>query len=86
MKKHNKKLSDFKINETGIVIAVLGKGQIRRRLLDMGITNDVKISLIKKSPFGDPLEIFLRGYVLTLRKSEASLVEMKMLDEEGNDA
>ena len=55
MKKHNKKLSDFKINETGIVIAVLGKVQIRRRLLDIGITNYVKISLIKKSPFGDPL-------------------------------
>lgn len=86
MKKHNKKLSDFKISETGIVTAVLGKGQIRRRLLDMGITSDVKITLIKKAPFGDPLEVFLRGYVLTLRKSEASLVEMKIVEEKGKNA
>jgi Fe2+ transport system protein FeoA len=59
------------------VIAVNGEGAIRRRLFDMGITPGVDVYLRKKAPLGDPIEISLRGYELTLRKAEASLVEVK---------
>lgn len=69
-----KRLSDFAIGETGLVKEVLGKGAVRRRLLDMGITPDTQITLRKTAPLGDPLEIVLRGYVLTVRKSEAESV------------
>lgn len=69
-----KRLSDFVIGETGLVKEVLGKGAVRRRLLDMGITPDTQITLRKTAPLGDPLEIVLRGYVLTVRKSEAESV------------
>jgi Fe2+ transport system protein FeoA len=72
-----KLLSHFDIGEKGVVIAVNGEGAIRRRLFDMGITPGAEIYLRKKAPLGDPLEICLRGYELTLRKAEAAQVEMK---------
>ncbi|MFA6675641.1 MAG: ferrous iron transport protein A, partial [Bacilli bacterium] len=70
----NKKLSEFRVSETGIVDIVNGEGKVRRRLFDMGITPGCEITLRKKAPLGDPLEIQLRGYELTLLKAEASLV------------
>jgi len=74
----NKKLSEFRVSETGIVDIVNGEGKVRRRLFDMGITPGCEITLRKKAPLGDPLEIQLRGYELTLLKAEASLVVMEM--------
>lgn len=74
----SKKLSQFKTGETGTVIIVNGEGQVRRRLFDMGITPGCEIYLRKKAPLGDPIEVSLRGYELTLRKDEADLVEMEM--------
>lgn len=53
-----------------------GAGAIRRRLMDMGITSGVEIAVIKTSPFGDPVEYLLRGYHLSLRKSEAQMIEV----------
>lgn len=53
-----------------------GEGAVRRRLMDMGITNGVEIVVIKTSPFGDPVEYLLRGYHLSLRKSEAQMIEV----------
>lgn len=73
-----KKLSEFKIGEHGIVEFVDGEGKIRRRLFDMGITPGAKVYLRKKAPLGDPIEINIRGYELTLRKTEADLVLCKM--------
>ena len=70
-------LSELKIGEKGVVTVVNGEGAIRRRLFDMGITPGVEVYLRKKAPLGDPLEISLRGYELTLRKAEAALVEIK---------
>ena len=70
-------LSDLKVGEKGKVVAVRGEGAIRRRLFDMGITPGAEVYLRKKAPLGDPIEIALRGYELTLRKSEASQVEIK---------
>ena len=73
-----KKLSEFKIGESGVVKFVEGEGRIRRRLFDMGITPGALVYLRKKAPLGDPIEINIRGYELTLRKTEADLVLCKM--------
>lgn len=73
-----KKLNKFKIGEKGIIRSVEGEGKVRRRLFDMGITPGAQIILRKKAPLGDPLEITIRGYELTLRKNEASLVNLEV--------
>ena len=69
-----RKLNEFIVGEYGIVKKVLGEGRVRRRLFDMGITPGAAFYLRKKAPLGDPIEITLRGYELTLRKDEAELV------------
>lgn len=73
-----KKLNVFLVGESGIVKKIEGEGKIRKRLLDMGITPGAEILLRKKAPLGDPLEVTLRGYELTLRKSEAGLVTLEV--------
>ena len=73
-----KTLDQFAIGEQGVVRAVGGEGRIKRRLFDMGITPGVEIMLRKRAPLGDPIEITLRGYELTLRISEAQLVTMEV--------
>lgn len=75
-----KKLNKLKIGEKGIIRSVEGEGKVRRRLFDMGITPGAQIILRKKAPLGDPLEITIRGYELTLRKNEASLVNLEVED------
>ena len=72
-----KYLSQLSIGERGTVKAVNGEGAIRRRLFDMGITPGAEVYLRKKAPLGDPIEISLRGYELTLRKTEAAQVEIE---------
>ena len=76
-----KKLNVFLVGESGVVKKVEGEGKIRKRLLDMGITPGAEILLRKKAPLGDPLEVTLRGYELTLRKSEAELVTLEVKEE-----
>lgn len=73
-----KRLSEFSIGETGVIRLVGGDGKIRRRLFDMGVTPGAEVYLRKRAPFGDPIEITLRGYELTLRKSEADVVTMEV--------
>lgn len=73
-----KSLDQLQIGESGVVKTVLGEGRYRRRLFDMGITPGAKIFLRKRAPLGDPLEIRIRGYELTLRNSEASLIIMEV--------
>ena len=73
-----KRLDEFRVGETGLVTRVDGDGRFRRRLLDMGVTPGTSIYLRKKAPLGDPLEITLRGYELTLRKDEAQLVVLEV--------
>ncbi|MBE5739588.1 MAG: ferrous iron transport protein A [Clostridiales bacterium] len=72
-----KLLSQLSIGEKGTVTAVNGEGAVRRRLFDMGITPGAEVYLRKKAPLGDPIEISIRGYELTLRKAEAAHVEIK---------
>lgn len=71
-------LKDLKPGEEGMVKSIGEKGVIRRRLMDMGITPGVKIKLIKVAPLGDPMEVLIRGYSLSLRKSEANRIEIEM--------
>ncbi len=72
-----KLLSDFVAGESGKIKAVTGEGRIRRRLFDMGVTPGAELVMRKKAPLGDPMEITLRGYELTLRKAEAACVEVE---------
>ena len=72
-----KRLSDLLVGEKGTVKIVEREGRLKRRLFDMGVTPGVEVFLRKKAPLGDPLEITLRGYELTLRKDEAKLVVME---------
>ena len=73
-----KTLDLFSPLETGIVKTVVGEGKIKRRLFDMGITPGAQITMRKKAPLGDPIEVTLRGYELTLRKTEAACVTMEV--------
>ena len=73
-----KSLNEFKIGEIGKVVKIIAEGKIKRRLFDMGVTLGATIELKKKAPLGDPLEVNLRGYELTLRKDEAINVLMEV--------
>ena len=76
-----KRLDEFKIGETGLIKKVEGEGHLRRRLFDMGVTPGATVYLRKKAPLGDPLEVTIRNYELTLRKSEASLVVLEVTED-----
>ncbi len=73
-----KTLETFVVGERGVVSTVGGEGKIRRRLFDMGVTPGAEIMLRKKAPLGDPIEVSIRGYELTLRKTEAACVTMEV--------
>lgn len=74
----NKLLSDFAVGESGKIVKVNGEGRVRRRLFDMGITPQAELTMRKKAPLGDPIEVTVRGYELTLRKDEAACVEVEV--------
>ncbi|MBE6126565.1 MAG: ferrous iron transport protein A [Erysipelotrichaceae bacterium] len=73
-----KTLDLFRIGEAGTIVKVNGEGRVRHRLFDMGLTPGAEVYLRKKAPLGDPLEITLRGYELSLRKDEAVNVEVEV--------
>ncbi len=70
-------LADLKPGESATVTEVGGQGALHRRLLDMGLTPGVKVTLQKTAPMGDPLEIHLRGYALTLRLEDARSIGIR---------
>lgn len=72
-----KKLSDIRIGRSAVVKHLQGEGALRRRLMDMGITKGVEIYVRKVAPLGDPLEITLRGYELSVRKHDAEMIEVE---------
>ncbi|MBO5944410.1 MAG: ferrous iron transport protein A [Clostridia bacterium] len=72
-----KTLRDVKIGFTAKVVKVHGEGAIRRRIMDMGITKGVELYVRKVAPLGDPLEIYVRGYELSLRKADAEMIEVE---------
>ena len=71
------KLSELKTGESGIITAVGGDNALRLRLLDMGLIPKTKVTLVKVAPLGDPLQITLRGYELTLRLDNAGEIEIE---------
>lgn len=73
-----KKLNEVSVGENCIVRKVEGDGKYRRRLFDMGITPGASIFVRKVAPFGDPVEITIRGYELSLRKEEGKLVTVEV--------
>ncbi len=70
-------LKDIKVGRRAKVLRVSGEGAIRRRIMDMGITKGVEIYVRKVAPLGDPMEIFVRGYELSLRKADADMIEVE---------
>ena len=72
-------LKDIKVGKTVTVQKVNGAGAIRRRIMDMGITKGTTIYVRKFAPLGDPIEIFVRGYELSLRKADAEMIEVELL-------
>ena len=62
---------------SGIIATIGGEGALRRRLLDMGLTPNTKVTVRKVAPMGDPIELYIRGYVLTLRKDDAVKITLK---------
>lgn len=72
-------LDKLKPREKAIVLNIGGKGPVRRRLIDMGITPNAIILMKKTAPFGDPIEILIRGYSLSIGKKEATQVEIKKI-------
>lgn len=74
-------LDKIKPGNGGIIKSVGGQGALRRRLLDMGLTPKTNIKVTKIAPMGDPMELFLRGYVLTIRLDDAAKIEMIVEEE-----
>lgn len=72
-----RKLRDMAIGETSKVVKINGEGKVKRRILDMGITKGTSIYLRKVAPLGDPVEVTVRGYELSLRKDDADIIEIE---------
>lgn len=72
-----KTLRDAKIRETVKVVKLHGEGAVKRRIMDMGLTKGAEVYVRKVAPLGDPIEITVRGYELSLRKADAQMVEVE---------
>ena len=72
-----KTLRDAKIGDTVKVVKLNGEGALKRRIMDMGITKGVEVYIRKVAPLGDPIEVTVRGYELSLRKADAEMIEIE---------
>ena len=72
-----KTLRDVQIGETVKVVKLHGEGAVKRRIMDMGITRNVEFYVRKVAPLGDPIEVTVRGYELSIRKADAEMVEVQ---------
>lgn len=70
-------LKDVKVGETIVVNKLHGEGAIKRRIMDMGLTKGTEVYIRKVAPLGDPIELTIRGYELSIRKSDAKMIEVK---------
>ena len=70
-------LKDVKVGKSAHVVKLHGEGALKRRIMDMGITKGVEITVRKVAPLGDPMELRVRGYELSLRKSDAEMIEVE---------
>lgn len=72
-----KTLRDAKIGETVTVVKLHGEGAVKRRIMDMGITKGTSVYILKVAPLGDPIEVTVRNYELSLRKADAEMIEVE---------
>ncbi|MBE5861445.1 MAG: ferrous iron transport protein A [Lachnospiraceae bacterium] len=70
-------LKEVKIGQTVTVVKLHGEGAIKRRIMDMGITKGTEVYVRKVAPLGDPIEVTVRGYELSIRKADAEMIEVK---------
>ncbi len=77
MHQNNLRLDQIRIGRTARVVKVHGEGALRQRILDMGLTKNAEVTVQKMAPFGDPLEVTVRGFQLSLRKAEAACIEVE---------
>ncbi len=70
-------LKDVKIGDTATVVKLHGEGAVKRRIMDMGITKHTPVYVRKVAPLGDPIEVTVRGYELTIRKADAEMIEVE---------
>lgn len=70
-------LRDAKIGDTVTVIKLTGEGAVKRRIMDMGLTKGTSVSIRKVAPLGDPIEVTVRGYELSIRKADAQMIEVQ---------
>ncbi|MEE0801529.1 MAG: FeoA family protein [Gemmiger sp.] len=70
-------LKQAKVGETVTVARLHGEGPVRRRIMDMGLTRGVQVTLRKVAPLGDPMELTVRGYELSIRKADAAMIELQ---------
>ena len=72
-----KTLKDVKVGENAVVVRLHGEGAVKRRIMDMGITKGVEVYVRKVAPLGDPMELTVRGYELSVRKADAEMIEVQ---------
>lgn len=72
-----KTLKDIKVGGSCRVVKLYGEGAVRRRIMDMGITKGVEVCVRKFAPLGDPIELTVRGYQLSIRKADAAMIEVE---------
>ncbi|MBQ3232610.1 MAG: ferrous iron transport protein A [Clostridia bacterium] len=72
-----KTLKEVSVGQTAVIKKLMGEGAVKRRIMDMGITKGVEVYVRKLAPLGDPIEITVRGYELSIRKADAELIEVE---------
>ena len=72
-----KTLRECAVGETAVVAKITGEGALRRRMMDMGITKGTEVTIHKVAPLGDPIEVTVRGYELSIRKADADMIEVE---------
>ena len=73
-------LHELKAGQRGVVVRVGGKGPVKRRMMDMGLVPGTEVQVVRVAPLGDPIEFTVKGYSLSLRKSEAEAIEVEVTD------
>jgi Fe2+ transport system protein A len=69
-------LRDLPVGQSGIIKRILGEGPVKRRIMDMGLTKGTQVTVRKIAPLGDPMELTVRGYELSIRKHDAEMIEI----------
>lgn len=72
-----KTLKDVKVGETAVVVRLHGEGAVKHRIMDMGLTRGTEVHVRKVAPLGDPMELTVRGYELSVRKADAEMIEVQ---------